>query len=177
MRGTLAQQLEKLNAELDELHRHLQTYSNEQLNRQPDNGGWSALQALYHIYLVEGYAVKYCRKKLSFNPEIRKAGLWSRFNRTLVIAYLSSPFKFKAPKAVNTGAFPETIEMEPFMAQWKDQRATLKDFLLEVPDKYLDTALYKHPFGGRLSLQGMLAFLSTHWKRHRKQALRALSVL
>ena len=175
MRKKLLSRLSQMNSDLEALKEQLSSYSHDELNKKPTPDSWSALQALYHLYLSEGYGLSYCVKKLNFNPDVKKAGIMAYLRSALVVTYLNSPVKFKAPKPVSSEAIPNTIEWSDFMDNWQNQRSQLREFLEKVPEKHLYTELYKHPFGGRLSLWGMLSFLQAHWKRHRKQALRALS--
>ncbi len=173
-RDELVLKVREMNSVLKNLEEKLASYSKKELNTRPNPESWSPLQALYHLFLSEGYALSYCQKKLSFNPSIKKASLLARIRSLLVVGYLSSPLKFKAPKAVNSSAMPDELELSELTGKWLAQRDELITFLEKVPQSYLNTELYKHPFGGRLSLSGMLSFLNAHFKRHQKQALRAL---
>jgi uncharacterized damage-inducible protein DinB len=174
MRTQLQQQLGQLNTELDALLDQLTQYSHQQINQQPTPDSWSAMQVMHHLLLSETLSMKYCQKKLSFEPSLKKAGLMARLRAFFVRYYLLSPFKFKAPPVLATSALPAESDLEGLANQYRNQRAAFEDFLEQVPEKYLDKEVYKHPFGGRLSLSGMVDFFDAHFQHHRRQALRAV---
>lgn len=176
MRVALQTQLEKLNGELDLLLTDLGQYSHEQLNQQPAPNSWSATQVLNHLLLSEKYSRQYCQKKLSFDPELPKAGMVDNFRTFLVSFYFKLPLKVEAPKAINTDALPRESQLEEVRTSYLEQREELAKFLQIVDESYLDKAVYKHPFAGRLSLSGMLHFFTAHFTHHRKQIYRALQV-
>lgn len=174
MRQKLITYLEKLNRDLDSLEKDLRTYTHTQLNRTPAPGQWSALQALHHLRLSEKFSLHYCRKKLSHQPRLPKAGLRSAFRSFILNTYLASPFKFKAPRYINTSALPQEDSLDRLFDEWRQERTEWHRFLQELPEDYLHRTVYRHPFLGRISLLAMLRFFRAHWLRHRKQAYRAL---
>jgi uncharacterized damage-inducible protein DinB len=176
MRTALLQQLQQLNTELDALLDQLAQYSHEQINQQPAPDSWSATQVMHHLLLSETLSMKYCQKKLSFEPTLRKAGLMARLRAYMVRYYLLSPFKFKAPPMLATPALPAKSDLVTIANQYRSQRAAFAHFLEQLPEKYLDKEVYKHPFGGRLSISGMMDFFAAHFQHHRRQALRAVNV-
>ncbi len=169
MRALLLQKVEYLNKELTELIEELEQYSHEELNTSPSEDSWSPIQILHHLILSEQLSIAYCKKKLSFEPDLKKAGLLSKLKAKLVELYLGSPFKFKAPPALNSSVLPKEGKLVDVATSWKKQREEMAAFLQDVPDKYLYTEVYKHPFGGRLSLEGMMDFFNAHFNNHRKQ--------
>jgi len=86
---------------------------------------------------------------------------------------MTTPFKFKAPEAVNE-QLPERSSFWDIAKQWKQQRIDFKNYLNELPEDILKREIYKHPFAGRLGLKGMLVFFDTHFERHGKQIDRIL---
>ena len=136
-------------------------------NAQPD-GKWSVLQHGYHLYLAEKGSLAYVKKKLSFNPKLKKAGLGTRFKMISLWFFLTSPFKFKAPLAVSETNFPGDLTSDILDDIWSKSRSELKTFLDSIGDKYLGLEVYKQPFAGRLTLLGMLRFFELHQKRHFK---------
>ncbi|MEL6659058.1 MAG: DinB family protein [Bacteroidota bacterium] len=177
MRAALQQQLITLNGQLDALFEELGEYSHQQLNQQPAEGAWSATQVLNHLLLSEKYSRQYCQKKLSFEPDLAKAGMADSFRTFLVRFYFKLPMKVQAPKAINTDALPRESKLKELKEQYREQREELAGFLLNVDQQYLDKGVYKHPFAGRLSISGMLHFFDAHFTHHRKQIHRALKVV
>lgn len=177
MKKNISQRLQKLDKDLEKLFQDLSAYSNETLNRPPAPGKWSALQVMHHLLMAEGYAQRYVKKKLSFNPRLKKAGLGAQWRSFLLWLYLTAPFKFKAPPAVTGENLPAQTSLEETKTLWLQQRRELQDLFESFPDELFSKSIYKHPFAGRLSLKGMLLFFQTHFNRHRKQIERTLKIV
>ncbi|MDO8366286.1 MAG: DinB family protein [Saprospiraceae bacterium] len=165
----------RYSAKVDALLSQLASFDNERLNRKSPDGGWSAIQTLHHLMLVEENSLAYLRKKLSFNPPLEKAGPWAWWRSLLLRISLQSPIKFKAPKSAGTERIPETDTLEVVLTRWQKIRAEWLDFFEKMPADLLDKAAYKHPRAGRLSWIQMLDFFAIHFDRHRRQVQRAIS--
>ncbi len=165
-------QLRALDLELNALLEELKHYSEDQLNRRPAENKWSILQVIHHVMMVEAAGYRYIKKKLSFEPELKKAGIPSFLRRQALLLYLRTPLRRKAPKAVGDGALPERSSFWETAKEWKQLRSDIRDYLGELPESHFDKSIYKHPAIGRVSLSGMLAFYRGHFQRHRKQIRR-----
>lgn len=174
-RTQLITQLQGLNDELDQLLKSLGDHSHEVLNKPPKEGAWSAMQVLHHIKLAEYYSYKYCEKKLSFKPQLSKVGWQENLRGKLVKWYLQLPFKVQAPTNMSGDALPSESQLAELASEWKEQRKTLQQFFEDLPEEYVNKAVYKHPMGGRLSFAGMLDFYEAHFRRHQKQIWRTIS--
>lgn len=174
MKKELLLQVEQLDQALKVLLDSLQSYSHDQLNQAPSPKSWSPTQILHHIMLSEKYSLLYCQKKLSHQPTLKTVGPLDHLKAKLVKWYLQVPIKFKAPQKLNDSALPKESKLTDIEKQWQEQRKAMRLFFEELPAEYADKVIYKHPFGGRLSLEGMLNFFDAHFDRHRKQLLRAL---
>lgn len=152
----------------------LQVRSDEELNRVPGPGQWSAIQVMHHLIISEELSLGYIRKKLSFKPALIKAGFSEKFRRLLLKIYLGLPFKFKAPKGVDDEALPVFASFSETAKRWEAIRSDLAGFLEGVAPDLLDKELYKHPAAGKMTLNGMLDFYLAHFRRHREQILRML---
>ena len=130
------------------------------------NGKWSALEHCYHIYLAEEASLKYVVKKLSFNPDLKDAGILHLFRLSALKFIEISPFKFKAPAAISEQAFPGSLTLDFVKMKWSESRTELHNFFENIDDKYVDKEIYKQPSVGRLTLNGMLQFLQFHLDRH-----------
>ena len=175
MKEKTFERLETLNDQLDDLHQFLTKYDEDTLNKRPQSGGWSALDVVQHLRISESLSHKYLQKKLSGDPEkMGKAGLRSSLRSMAITLFMRSPAKRQAPKMVNETSFPERTDLTEVMQTWKQQRQDLSAFLRKQPEIVFEKEAYRHPFGGRLSLLGMLRFFETHIERHRKQIERTL---
>lgn len=175
MKEVLLQRLAGLNEELDTLFTDLANYDAEALNKQPAPDSWCATQVLHHLLMAEKYSRQYCEKKLSFKPELRKAGFEAGIRAWLVSVYLKTPLKVKAPKTLDTSALPRESKLSDIIAEYKEQRELMEAFIQNVDESYLDKEVYKHALAGRLSLSGMFDFFEAHFAHHRKQLYRALA--
>lgn len=158
---------------VDDLLAELENLPDEVLNRKPPSGGWSAIQTMHHLILTEELSLAYVHKKLSFNPKLEPVGIAEPVRGFFLWAYLSSPFKFKAPKNVSDDNLPLFASFADTRARWQKVRADWTAFFEKMPPELSGKALYKHPRVGRLGWAQMLAFLEVHLRRHSKQVRRA----
>ena len=154
MRAALLEQLDQLDTDLQSLFKELEGYSYEQLNEQPAPYSWCATQVLQHLLHSEMYSRQYCQKKLSFSPTLADAGLMDKMRTALVSGYFALPLKLEAPKAISTDALPRESSLADVRQSYAEQRKELREFLSTVDDQYVGKVVYKHPFAGRLSLNG-----------------------
>ncbi|MCR9288172.1 MAG: DinB family protein [Bacteroidetes bacterium] len=173
MNSKIAKEIEILESDLDSLIKELQKYDDEILNRKPENS-WSVLQVLHHLMLAEQGSLKYVKKKLSYNPELKKVN-WQTKIRTLMLNfYVWSPLKFSAPKIISGDNLPTESNLNTIKEQYPMVRRDIKDFFETVPDSLLEKEIFKHALAGRLSLIGMIVFFKGHFKRHKNQIYRIL---
>ncbi len=174
MNQKTAEQLERIDAKLQQLLEKLRSYSDEVLNKKPTPDSWSVLQVMHHLMLAENLSGKYVQKKLSFNPKLEKTN-WSTAWRMLVLrSYNYLPIRLKAPANVSSENLPEQSTLSETSEKWLTQRRQLRDYLATLPDDIFDKEVYKHPIAGRLSLLGMLTFFEGHFDRHLAQINRIL---
>jgi len=176
-KSDLTDQLNNLDNLVTDLLFSLKPYTEEKLNAKPNDTAWSTLQICHHLILAEQGSLNYLKKKLSFNPKLKKSSLGTRMRQKLMTTYLSTPMKVKAPKGVGDEFLPTHSSLEQVTIQWKSLRADLRSYLFKLPDDIFEKEVYKHPFAGRLSIEGMLAFLEGHLKRHEKQIRKTLKMV
>ena len=157
-------QLQKLDVELTELLKVLKDYSERALNKRPAENKWSVLQVMNHLILVEGYGKAYVEKKLSFNPELKKAGMAGSLRKFMMNASIKIPFKINAPAPVSGDNLPEESGFWETAKKWKQQREELRVFLENLPAEHFNKELYKHPLAGKMSLYGLMDFNVAHFK-------------
>ncbi|MDZ4683004.1 MAG: DinB family protein [Saprospiraceae bacterium] len=161
-------------SQVQTLLNELAAFENERLNQKPVDGGWSGIQTLHHLILVEENSLAYIRKKLSFNPQLEKTGLGSWWRSLLLRAILRMPFKFKAPKSAGNERIPETDTLKEVSARWQSIRDEWQEFFEKMPTELADKSAYKHPRAGRLGWLHMLDFFASHFERHRGQVHRTV---
>ena len=174
MTPSLDRRLKKMDQRLESLLDQLSSYDHTQLNRQPADGGWSALQVMNHLILAEEGSLKYVKKKLSFDPKLEKAGFFSAWRIFLLDFFFKLPFKYKAPPGVGNDALPAESDFKEVSERWRSGRKALREYLDSLSPDLLKMSIYKHPFAGRMSLEGMVQFFDGHFERHRKQIVRVV---
>lgn len=177
IRTEVENNLDILNQKLQKLFAFTSNYTDQVLNLSPGKDKWSPAQIMNHLLLSEKLSVAYCRKKLSFNPTLEKAGFMAKIRTWLITGYLRSPLKFKAPAIIDAPNLPEEDSMENIRIKWEEVRKDLGSFLSEIPDSMLEYELYKHPFGGRISILAMLKVMDAHFENHLQQIRSALADL
>ncbi len=176
-KNEITSKLNALDQRISDLLFSLKPIPQEKLNIQPKENAWSVLQIVHHLILAEEGSLKYLKKKLSFNPKLNKVSLSSKLRLKLLTTWAYTPVKFKAPDAIGGEALPTQSTLEEVSNKWKIVRADMRAFLSKLPDDILDKEVYKHPFAGKLSLEGMLTFFEAHLDRHEKQIRRTLKLV
>lgn len=135
----------RYSALVESLLQELSALDNERLNRKPTDGGWSGMQTLYHLILVEENAMAYVRKKLSFNPTFKKVGLNAWLRSLLLRISLRSPIKFKAPKSAGAELITDSATLTEARDRWQKIRLEWQDFFEKMPPELMDKAAFNHP--------------------------------
>jgi hypothetical protein len=170
---TLAE-LDLLDSMTLDLLQKLTDFPAEVLNQSPGSGVWSPLQVLSHVLKSETSSLTYVKKKLSFDPQLKKAGIITWFKWILLKVFLYAPLKFKAPKGVATEDLPTMTDLAEFKAAIGEHRKSLRSYLENVDAKRFDQEVYRHPIAGRLSLKQMIKFFTHHLYRHSNQIFKRL---
>jgi uncharacterized damage-inducible protein DinB len=170
LRPAIQRQLFILQAGTDDLFTYLESLPEPLLNMKPHHVGWSALQAVNHIYLAERLSIQYVQYKLAKGdafPVIRP----DAWLRSMVLKWiLWSPLKFKSPKPIDMrGDHFEVLSVAELRENWDALRRELTQ-LLETHEPSLRWRLsYKQPYAGRLTLKQMLVFFRDHLRHHDRQ--------
>lgn len=142
--------------------------SYEQLNRVPQDKGWSAAQVLYHCNLVETATFDMIRKNLNEERVKSDSDLKSRFRSAILVLFLRLPFlKFKAPKQVSE--VPTEISYSAIKTSFENSSSDSKELLLEIPEEFEKKYIFKHPSVGLLNIHQTLKFLNAHYFHHERQ--------
>lgn len=174
MNASLDPLYDKLQRDLKDLYDELKDHPDIVLNKKLSDTRWSVLQIMHHLLLSEMGALKYVKKKLSHDPELKKASMMTGFRLLALKMSLRAPFKFKAPAIVGDSHLPEKSTFWEIVKKWNTHRAELKEFLEELPEDLLKKEIFKHPVAGRQTIKGMLQFYEDHFIRHRRQIRKTL---
>lgn len=176
MKEKILQKNRAYTQKVDDLLRQYASYPEELLNQTPADGGWSALQTMYHLVLVEELSLSYVRKKMSFESSFPKAGIGEAWRSFQLWIFLVAPFKFKAPPRVGgtIDDFPKDITLSDVQTRWNTVRAEWTTFFENVSPEIAASAVYKHPRVGKLGWIHTLSFFETHFDRHLSQIKNAV---
>jgi uncharacterized damage-inducible protein DinB len=165
----------KMEAERNKLLDNLQTYDDAILNKKPMPEAWSVIEILHHLIAAEEASVNYLKKKTQDLNGATKVGLKEKFRSLLLNWYLSSPIKFKAPAVAAPTVTYATLK--DTRNKWDTVRADLQETWIRLPEEKLNLNWYKHTAAGKLGLNQMLQFISTHVNRHTQQVGRTLKTV
>ena len=176
MKHSLLSKMDVLDQDLNRLLETLREYTDEELNRSPGPGRWSALQVLQHLMLVENLSLKSVERRLGRRQadEINGTNLLTGGRRIVLGWILSLPFGWKAPEVVAGESFSDQTTFWAVAREYRQIRISLRELVRTVPEEFYHKQLYKHPIVGKMGLSGMLHFFDRHFTRHRRQILRAL---
>ncbi|MFD6207662.1 DinB family protein [Peribacillus sp. NPDC060253] len=134
--------------------------SDEQLNAHPEEGRWSIVQVLDHLYLMERAITKSIADKLQSDERI-PAG--------------DKPIELTLNREVKVQAPPYVIPSESFQTlnEVKDKLSDSRKAFLHLVDHAKENDLeqksFPHPLFKELSLKQWIPFVGLHEKRHLKQ--------
>jgi len=163
-----------LQQDLQDLFNEMSDQPDSVLNRKESDNQWSIHQVMHHLIATEELSVKYLQKKLSFQPELKKAGMMTGFRNLGLNIFIRTPIKFKAPEAVSGNVLPEESTFWEVVKLWKGNREIMEEFLDGLPSEHLNKELFKHALVGKITIKQMLKFHRSHFHRHRKQIRRLL---
>ena len=115
-------------------------YDAKMLNSKPSEGGWSAVQVMYHLYIAEKGIGEYIAKKTQNLLELQPNSFVNKRNSVLLNLVLFSGKKVKAPASVAT--LPDEIDPAALAKNWMEQRAEFKKILNALPNEAIDKNIF-----------------------------------
>jgi len=174
MHPKLQELVEGLESQRKSVLNDFRGFSAQQLQHIPQPGKWSAAEILSHIITAERLSVAYMNKKVQGIDQAARTGLVQEAKVAILkISQRLPGLKFKAPKRVveNTTSYQDLAAIE---AAWEASRLDLRRLLEQIPDRYIDRMIYKHPFAGYLNVQHALIFFREHIVHHVPQLKKLL---
>ncbi|MEH7417965.1 DinB family protein [Neobacillus drentensis] len=152
--------MEEINLIREEVLRSVSGLSNEQLNTQVQEGRWSIMQVLHHLYLIEG-AVTF-----AISDQLANGQTKSISEKPIHLAVNQST-KIKAPSTVEPeNKFITLVEMKKKLSQSREALTKVVD---TADPSLLTQRAYPHPVFGELSLKQWIPLIGLHEKRHLAQ--------
>ncbi len=163
----LTEKYNEVKAVKDKFLKKTANLSNEQLNKIPANGGWSAGQTLYHCAFAESGTILVISKNLAENKVTAKSDIGSVFRNILLVIFLKLPLKFKAPKVVSK--VPESISIDEIKNYFDKNTTDFTKILNDLPTDLEDKFIFKHPRSGLFNIGQTLNFTREHYLHHERQ--------
>ena len=165
------QKLAQLNEVKTEFLNIVRQATPEQRRFKPTPESWCMLEVLEHIVVSESGAVRFMKKRGTL-PSSAFNRFKGKFRAALLMAFMRSSFKVKAPKGV-PGLVPKEITpLEELLPMWDVQKDELVDYLDNFSPEHQHHFVFKHPLSGKLTLAQTLDFFREHIVHHLSQLKR-----
>jgi uncharacterized damage-inducible protein DinB len=166
-------QLQKLYNQIenqrDDILKHIENLSREELNRRPFPGKWSISEIISHLITAEQLSVNYIRKKIQGVDKTQDSGLWEEGKMlVLKVSQRIEGLKFRAPQYVKKSTVVHS-DLETLKTEWMKTRNEFKKLLETIEDKHLKRKIYKHVVAGYLNIRHALLFFGEHVTHHTPQ--------
>jgi uncharacterized damage-inducible protein DinB len=145
----------------------------EQFNQAPEDGSWSIAQVLYHLYLAENGTIRAVQKNLRENNVKAHSKISDMFRNMLLVLFLKSPLKFKAPSIL--GSMPDHIKREEINKLFGEATDSFKEVLNGLPKQLENKRIFKHPVSGKFNIGQTLNFVREHYLHHQGQLNKLLA--
>ena len=155
----------------DDLIAELKQVNQEHLNKAPQEGKWSALQILDHIYLAEKKILEEVVSCIN-SKQLTKRDPLNPLKNLIVNFLFILPIKVKVP--VKTVLPRKDTSFDSLISDWQALDKRLKSQVESCPKKFREFIAFKHPILGTYTAFDAIAFLIQHFKRHREQINKAI---
>ncbi|MEK4760152.1 DinB family protein [Viridibacillus sp. FSL E2-0187] len=156
----MEQYLEQNKSIRDELLNTVSNLSDEQLNKEVEEGRWTIMQVLHHLHIIEdgvAKAILYTLKK-GEKQSVKAKPIELTVDRTT---------KIEAPSFADPEA--KFITLEEMKDKLKESRNTLLQVVSSSDKNQLKEKAYPQPIFGLMSLDQWVPFIGYHEKRHIEQ--------
>lgn len=169
----VADRLQALSAQTDQLLRQVAAVSPEQRLHKPAPDVWSPLEVLYHVYAAERASLRSVERFVRSGKRALPESFASKMRVVKLLLGNTLPIRLKAPALV--AKMPDVLSLEALQTNWTSLRTELRQFLETLPPELYGQTIFRHPFVGDITPEGMVYFFQLHMARHTKQIRRRLS--
>ena len=158
----IAEKFESLSQKHVNLCRQLNELSRESLTFKAGPDRWSVVEVIEHLVIAE----KDLLQQLSNNIPVSTLDPVSKTpdRYRMVIKVMEQDIEVDVP---DKRAEPQgRLTLDELIEQWDDIRVRLPEYLTAVTDEKKDDLVYRHPFGGPLSVIEALHFIEVHFDNH-----------
>ncbi|MEP6793598.1 MAG: DinB family protein [Saprospiraceae bacterium] len=167
-------QLERMDRKKQALMNIIRALPVENYLKNPNPESWSVGQIANHLYLSERLSLAYLKKKLSYPDTIPPFSIKSWWSLYAANFILWSPFKVKAPPAINMWKDIEILSLKDLDTKWSQVRKELATLIAENLLGFHHHLVFNHPLSGRMTMTQMLIFFNHHMAHHLRQARRTI---
>lgn len=167
-------QFKRMDQKKQDLMNIIRSLPVENYLQNPDPKSWSIGQIANHLYLSERLSLAYLTKKLSYPDTIPPFSIKSWWSLYTVNFILWSPFKIKAPPAINMWKDIEVLNPDDLDSKWNLVRNDLAALIEEHRPWFHHHLVFNHPLSGRMTMTQMLIFFNHHIAHHIRQIKRSL---
>jgi uncharacterized damage-inducible protein DinB len=175
--NTLHKEFDKLEEQKKSLMHLISTLTDENFTRQPSPDSWSVAQAANHIFMSEQLSTAYIRKKLSYPDTLQRFQFRSWPAVWLLKFVLWSPYKRKAPQAINMWDNQTILSREDLDVKWSALRKDMITLIDEHQPTFGKHMVYRHPYAGRMTMHQMLIFFNDHMAHHIRQVNKIMKAI
>jgi uncharacterized damage-inducible protein DinB len=158
---------DRLEAGRKDLIESLDLLHENQFNFKPGQGKWSIAEIIHHLVLSEQGTYRYMTKK-NQAEKLPKLGWQASFRSAILNLGLKLPLKYKAPRKGNILPTGKTSYLQ-LRQEWQEVRGNLWEFIRQLSPERMQSAIFRHPFGGYFTIFQTLRFFEEHIEHHRKQ--------
>jgi hypothetical protein len=159
------------------LHNTVSDLTQEQLDKEPEPGKWSAGEIIHHIYIVEKGITRLIAKQLGkaaqkgIGPDAETGSLIDSLDEFEIETVKT---KVKAPAQSQ----PEKgVKKEELLKLLAEARKELENIYPEAGKFDLTQIIFPHPILGRINLYQWILFIAKHEERHINQIIKVIETV
>jgi hypothetical protein len=171
MRTEIAEKFESLTQKRKILFQQLRELSPEMLTFKAGPDKWSVVEVIEHLVIAEQDLLQQLSTHIPASTLDPASKTPDRYQ--MVIKVMEQDIEVDVPdkRAEPGGQF----RLEELIGNWDDIRDRLPEHLNAVTDEKIDDLVYRHPFGGPLSVIEALNFIEVHFDNHMRHIDRILA--
>lgn len=161
MKHHIFEKLKRLEVDTQKVFASIEHLDEEQL--KDATYGWSIVQVFEHLNQSETMSLVYMKKKMQAGDAMAIGGAMNQLRMRLTNLALKTSLKWKAPAYI---AYPEQSTLEDVTMRWANTRKQINTFVEAFPEHWLNRLVYKHPMGGRQTLEKAVDSFIYHQQHH-----------
>lgn len=145
----------------------LEGMDSDLLNTEMQQGKWSPGQTMAHLHLATIGSLERAIKKVGAPERLKRRNLSIRIKGFLLLFFLRSNRKFKAP--ASTEVVAERISFEELQSSFKTVESLLAELKSKWTEDLISLSVFTHPVAGPIDMATFYKFLLEHTLHHKRQ--------